>query len=147
MSWCKCRAEIIAGSVDGTVRRFDIRMGRLFIDEMHHPVSCVAASHDGHCILAACMDSTIRLLDRTDGDLLAEYSGHNHASVKMDCCFTPLDGYVVGSSEDGRVLFWEVVNSELVQSFQAHSDAVTSMAMHDSVLLTSSIDGLIRVWV
>lgn len=35
------RAEILAGSVDGAVRRFDVRMGRLFTDELHHPVTCV----------------------------------------------------------------------------------------------------------
>lgn len=34
-------AEILAGSVDGCVRRFDARMGRLFIDELHHPVTCI----------------------------------------------------------------------------------------------------------
>lgn len=36
-----CRAEILAGSVDGAIRRFDVRMGRLFTDELHHPVTCV----------------------------------------------------------------------------------------------------------
>lgn len=35
-----CR-EILAGSVDGCVRRFDVRMGRMFTDELHHPVTCV----------------------------------------------------------------------------------------------------------
>ena len=36
-----CSAEILAGSVDGSVRRFDVRMGRLFTDDLHHPVTCV----------------------------------------------------------------------------------------------------------
>ena len=32
-------------------------------------------SRDHNCVLAACMDGTLRLLDRADGDLLAEYTG------------------------------------------------------------------------
>eukprot|EP00955_Chlamydomonas_euryale_P047488 353698-Chlamydomonas_euryale.AAC.7 len=53
-------SDVIAGSVDGTVRRFDVRMGRAYADQVHAPVTCVATSHDGQCILAACLDSTLR---------------------------------------------------------------------------------------
>lgn len=38
-------------------------------------VTCAAVSHDGNCILAACTDSCLRLLDRTEGMLLHEYRG------------------------------------------------------------------------
>ena len=38
--------EITAGSVDGTVRRFDVRIGRQYIDEVHHPVTSVAVTGD-----------------------------------------------------------------------------------------------------
>ncbi|PSC74259.1 WD repeat domain-containing 83 [Micractinium conductrix] len=142
------RAEILAGSVDGSVRRFDVRMGRVFTDELHHPVTCVQVSRDHNCVLAACMDGTLRLLDRADGDLLAEYTGHKHASFKMDCAFSPSDAYVIGSSEDGRVFYWELVDAQLVDSFQAHADVVCSLAMHPKgeCLLTSSVDGTIKVW-
>ena len=34
-----------------------------------------AVSKDHNCVLAACMDGCIRLLDRVEGDLLAEYRG------------------------------------------------------------------------
>jgi mitogen-activated protein kinase organizer 1 len=53
--------DIVAGSVDGTVRRFDIRMGRVYSDNLHHAVTSVALSHDGQCVLAACLDSKLRL--------------------------------------------------------------------------------------
>lgn len=55
-------------------------------------------STDHNCVLAACTDGTLRLLDRADGDLLAEYRGHTHTSFKLDCAFTPSDAFVVGSS-------------------------------------------------
>ncbi len=58
------RAEIIAGGVDGTVRRFDVRMGMEVSDALGAPVTCVAVSHDGNCLLAACTDGALRLLDK-----------------------------------------------------------------------------------
>ena len=69
------RAEIVAASVDGTVRCFDVRAGCLTTDELATPVSAAALSHDGNCVLAACLDSRLRLLDRGSGTLLAQYTG------------------------------------------------------------------------
>ena len=71
---CK-RRSIIAASVDGTVRCFDLRAGACYTDELGHPVASMALSHDGNCLLAACLDSRVRLLDRESGELLATYQG------------------------------------------------------------------------
>ena len=65
----------MAGSVDGTVRCFDLRAGACYADELGHPVASMALSHDGNCLLAACLDSRVRLLDREGGELLATYQG------------------------------------------------------------------------
>jgi hypothetical protein len=75
--------DILAASVDGSVRRFDIRLGRMYVDELHHPITGLAVSHDSLCILAACLDSTLRLLDKSSGEVLAEYTGHVHQVWKM----------------------------------------------------------------
>jgi mitogen-activated protein kinase organizer 1 len=93
---------IIAGSVDGTLRRFDVRMGRAYTDTLHHPVASLALSRDGLCVLAACLDSRLRLLDVEAGELLAAYSGHVHESVRMGCAFSAGDTHAIGCSEDGE---------------------------------------------
>lgn len=33
-------------------------------DNLGQPVNCISMSNDGNCILASCLDSTLRLLDR-----------------------------------------------------------------------------------
>lgn len=70
-----CRSEILASSVDGTVRRFDVRMGCMDVDQLGAPVTAMALSHDGNCVLASCLDGRMRLLDKASGELLAQYSG------------------------------------------------------------------------
>ncbi|KAG7572086.1 WD40-repeat-containing domain [Arabidopsis suecica] len=42
---------------------------------MYQPVNCISISNDGNCVLAGCLDSTMRLLDRTTGELLQVYKG------------------------------------------------------------------------
>ncbi|XP_057971824.1 uncharacterized protein LOC131160307 [Malania oleifera] len=148
MSVCLTKSEIIAGSVDGTVRTFDIRIGRETSDILGEPVNCISMSNDGNCILASCLDSTLRLLDRSTGELLQEYKGHSCKNYKMDCCLTNNDAYIIGGSEDGLIYFWDLVDASVLSSFQAHAAVVTSVSYHpkDNCMITASVDGSIRVW-
>ncbi|KAL3728871.1 hypothetical protein ACJRO7_033457 [Eucalyptus globulus] len=70
MSVCLTKTEIIGGSVDGTVRTFDIRIGREISDDLGQPVNCISMSNDGNCILASCLDSTLRLVDSNNDSCL-----------------------------------------------------------------------------
>lgn len=92
---CMRRAGILAGSVDGTLRRFDVRAGTCYVDNLGHAVASIAVSHDGNCALAACLDSCMRLLDVQAGELLAQYHGEmlgTHACIRarqvagIACC-------------------------------------------------------------
>ncbi|GBF92112.1 hypothetical protein Rsub_04459 [Raphidocelis subcapitata] len=140
--------EVLGGSVDGTLRRFDVRMGRAYTDDLRHPVTAAVYTGDGLCLLAACLDSTLRLVDKETGELLASYRGHTHTGVKMGCALMPGDAFVVGASEDGRVFYWELVEAALAKSFPAHKGAVCGVAAHPAgaFLLTAGADGAVRVW-
>lgn len=148
MSVCLTKTEIISGSVDGTVRTFDIRMGREIVDQLGHPVNCISLSNDANCVLASCLDSTLRLLDRSTGELLQEYRGHTCKSFKMDSCLTNTDAHITSGSEDGYIYFWDLVDASVVSRFRAHTSVVTSVSYHpkNSCMITSSVDGTVRVW-
>lgn len=92
------------------MRRLDARIGRLVTDDLGAPVTHTALSHDGECLLAACTDDELCLLDRASGKLLARYRGHAHASTRVECGLTPSDAHVFAASEDGACLFalWQV---------------------------------------
>ncbi|KAF6151548.1 hypothetical protein GIB67_016360 [Kingdonia uniflora] len=76
MPICLTKTIIIAERVDGTVRTFDIRQGREISDDWSQLVNCISMSNDGNCILASCLDFTLRHLDMCSGKLLQEYKGH-----------------------------------------------------------------------
>ena len=86
-----CSVQVLGGSVDGTVRQFDIRAGMLLADDLHEAVTGIAVSHDGNCILASCLNDTMRLLDKASGELLATYKGKLlHHLWRTELCMLPM---------------------------------------------------------
>lgn len=67
--------SIASGSYDGRARIYDIRMGRVTVDVLAHPVTSVRCSKDGNALLCSTLDGRIRLLDRDDGKLLKAFGG------------------------------------------------------------------------
>lgn len=55
---------IYASSIDGNVRTYDLRAGTLTADTIGQPVTHIAVSRDGNCLLAGSLDSKLRLLDK-----------------------------------------------------------------------------------
>jgi len=51
---------------------FSFLLTREISDNLGQPVNCVSMSNDGNCILAGCLDSTLRLLDRYVCDILGK---------------------------------------------------------------------------
>ena len=74
----------------------------------------------------------------------------------MACALTASDAHVIGSSERGDVLYWDLVDAHLVRRFRAHDGVVCSLAARpppagvgDAApgLVTCSVDGTVKVWV
>ncbi|XP_021025204.1 WD repeat domain-containing protein 83 [Mus caroli] len=139
--------EILAGSVDGRVRRYDLRMGQVFSDYVGSPITCTCFSRDGQCTLISSLDSTLRLLDKDTGELLGEYVGHKNQQYKLDCCLSERDTHVVSCSEDGKVFFWDLVEGALALALPVGSNVVQSLAYHPTEpCLLTAMGGSIQYW-
>lgn len=154
---------LVTGSVDGCVRVYDLRAGLLTTHTVGPPVSSVAVSRDGNCVLACSLDSHVRLFDLATGELLARYGGGGGGgsaggggafacrSYKLEAALSPDDAYVVAGSEDGSVHLWDIVRADSLGVLAGHTAAVCSTACHPDVLesavvLTGSHDGTARYW-
>lgn len=107
------QGELLASSMDGCVRRYDIRAGRVHVDDCKAPVSKVSLSNDENCILASCLNSSIRLIEKDSGELLQTYTGHKNEDFKLWSALDPSDAYVVSGSEDGKIYYWELVEGTI----------------------------------
>jgi len=142
------RPEICGGSVDGTVRIFDVRQGTLTTDSVGAPVVCVRFSEDGALILVACADSAVRCLDRRTGEVLGVFTGHVSKGTKTDGAWLPLDAHLCAGGEDGQVTFWDVMGGPPLLRFRAHDLAVTSLDVRadGKAMCTAGADGKAVVW-
>ena len=120
--------EILAGSVDGRVRSYDIRMGRVTSDVMPGSVTSVEMSRDGKTVLVGCLDGKIRVLDRNDGGVLRTFpgdgaaDGYRNESLRLKSCFAVNEALVLSGSEgDGLVRAWDVMSGKCVEKVEVSS--------------------------
>uniref|UniRef100_A0A3B4CNC1 WD repeat domain-containing protein 83 n=1 Tax=Pygocentrus nattereri TaxID=42514 RepID=A0A3B4CNC1_PYGNA len=139
--------ELLTGSVDGRLRRYDLRMGQLHVDFISSPITCVCFSQDGQCTLSSSLDSAVRLLDKSTGELLGEYTGHQNKDYKLDCCLSNKDTHVLCCSEDGHVYCWDLVEGSLALKLPVGKAVVQSLSFHPTeACLLTAMEGRVQVW-
>lgn len=119
--------EVVSGSVDGRIRSYDVRMGRVTVDVMPGAVTSLDLSRDAKTVLAACLDGRIRMMDRADGTCLRAFPPADHEeggsgsgsykndSLRLRSCFALNESLVLsGSESDGKVRAWDVLSGKSV---------------------------------
>lgn len=145
-------ALIRTASVDGVVRTYDLRKGRLSADDCGSAITGMTPTYDGQCLAMNCLDGVLRLMELETGVLLNTFrSGHVAGQYGLQCCMTADDATLVTGSEDGRAVFYDIVRGSCVQSLEGHTRPTCSIAAHpkrdnSSVLITASYDGTAVVW-
>eukprot|EP00794_Sanderia_malayensis_P016042 gene16042-17664_t len=140
--------SILTGSVDGFAREYDLRLGKMTDDCLGEPVTSVSFTNDGQCILVSSLDHTIRLMDRSSGEMLNSFKGHQNSTYKIDSCLSNNDCYVVSGSEDGRICFWDLIEGNLVHSLEHGSkEVVYSLSVHpEGDCLLSASSNSVKLW-
>lgn len=110
--------EVVAGSVDGRVRYYDLRMGRVDTDVLGAPVTSLTPMRAGEAMLVGTLHGKIRLMDRTTGGCLKSYAGHANTEFRIRSGFGKNENWVVSGSEvegeDGQVYVWDTMTGEVV---------------------------------
>ncbi|KAJ8610846.1 hypothetical protein CTAYLR_006465 [Chrysophaeum taylorii] len=92
---------IVAASVDGCVRTYDLRRGLMNSDNLGAPVTSVALSHDGGLLYG-----TNRVLWRlVNADIAAELDGV-HTRATSSLAWHPKAANLLAASFDGAISFW-----------------------------------------
>ncbi|KIX98555.1 uncharacterized protein Z520_05856 [Fonsecaea multimorphosa CBS 102226] len=111
--------ELVAGSIDGRVRSYDIRTGKVAVDVMPGSVTSLDVSRDAKTILVGCLDGRIRLMDRGDGTCLRAFppedarEGYKNEGLRLRSCLGANEAMVLsGSESDGIVRAWDVLSGK-----------------------------------
>ncbi|KAJ2061789.1 hypothetical protein GGI17_002859 [Coemansia sp. S146] len=152
------QTEIISSSIDGHVRTYDMRTGRVLVESFGgQPVVCARVVSGGKCMLVSSMDDSIQLVDRTDGKAMAAFSGHTCQNYRIQCDAS--DSLVASGSEDGFVYVWDILHDNESGSatyrLGGHSGIVNTVEFHPSAkadnpkghaMLSAASDGSVVIW-
>lgn len=116
-------AEILASSVDGRVRSYDLRTGMCQADVIGAPCTSLSVSKKGTEFLVSSLDSTIRLMDRANGEQLKAYKDDAfiNKDLKVKSTLGLNDSVVLSGSDDGMVFAWDIMGDECMHRFK-HSE-------------------------
>lgn len=147
-SLCVSDYEIVAGSADCYIRRYDLRNGQLYADYIDNAVTCVNLTRDGQCILTSYLGNSLYLLDKQTGELLNEYRGHVNSEFKLDCVISSNDKQILSGSEDGMVYIWNLVKADIVCKLKHEvGHIVHSLSYHPTEpCLISACHNKLYVW-
>jgi mitogen-activated protein kinase organizer 1 len=123
--------EIWSGSVDGRVRCYDVRMGRVLTDVVGPAVTSLQGTRDGKAVLVGALDSEIRLMDRDGGGLLRAYKleGWKNEEFRMRSSFGGNERWVLCGNEnvkgdDGEVVVWDTLTGKVAERIRVEGSKV-----------------------
>ncbi|TRY67854.1 hypothetical protein TCAL_05271 [Tigriopus californicus] len=130
--------EILVGSADGKVRRYDLRNGQLMTDYIGTAITSVSFTHDGQCVLVSSNGESVKLLDKSSGEMLSEYQGHINKNYRIEAVLNNTDHCVLSGSENGFVYIWDLVEGTLLHKLD-HSDPVKKVEPEPTASSTGSL--------
>jgi WD40 repeat protein len=141
-------ARVVTASGDGTARVWDVSTGtqQTLIRERNHPILDAAISPDGTLVATMVNDpGIVRLWSASTGKLVRTIlrPGAFAGSVAFSN-----DGQIVAAGlGDGTLHLWNLEGGEL-RTISGHAAMVTAIDFdrNDDRIVTSSRDGLVKVW-
>jgi WD40 repeat protein len=139
---------IVSGSMDNTVRIWDLASGQLVRTLEGHSggVDTVAVSRDNKVIVSGSRDRTVRIWELASGRLVRTLEGHSHWVSGV--AVTSDNRMIVSGSSDKTVRIWDLASGQLVRSLEGHTEMVDAVALtpDNRFVLSGGKDGIVRVW-
>ena len=140
-------ATLASGSLDGTVRLWDVATGEPIatLGGRESSVSSVSFSADG-ATLASGSGRRVQLWAVVTGEAIATLEGHTDWVYSVS--FSPDGSTLASGSWDDTVRLWAVATGEAIATLEGHTDWVYSVSFSpDGATLASGAgDGTVRLW-
>eukprot|EP00252_Welwitschia_mirabilis_P025474 TRINITY_DN7965_c0_g2_i1.p1 TRINITY_DN7965_c0_g2~~TRINITY_DN7965_c0_g2_i1.p1 ORF type:complete len:533 (+),score=74.84 TRINITY_DN7965_c0_g2_i1:158-1756(+) len=144
--------HIYSGHVDGNLRCWDTRSGKLITEVAAHPssITSVSLSHNCNYILTSGRDNLHNLFDVRTLEVCATFrtQGFKVASNWSRSCISADENKIAAGSADGVVYVWSRNSGAILNSMRGQSAPVLSCIWSDlgKLLVSADKNGYIHIW-
>jgi autophagy-related protein 16-1 len=141
---------IFSGHVDGNLRLWDIKSGKLLSEVAAHSlaVTSISLSQNGNVVLTSGRDNLHNLFDvrtlEVSGTLKA--AGNSVASNWSRSCISPDDKNVAAGSSDGSVYVWSASKTDRVGTLKEHTSSILCCTWSGLALASADKNGVVCIW-
>lgn len=136
--YCPDSETIATGSIDGSIRLWDINSGQLvktLINGHYESLTTICYSPDGSTIATGGSDHSVRLWNTDKENLIGTIAEHNGKIISLS--FTENNNTIISVGEKSSVYHWNVVNQKLKLSFSyKNATTISGNFSNDKELIT-----------
>lgn len=139
---------VASGSVDNTMRLWEVSDGELLRTMQGHPfpVLAITFSPNGTTLATGSSDSVVRIWRVTDGQLVTALSGHAGKITSVD--YSPDGRFLASASEDYTVRLWRLLDNrpiDVIDEGMSQPNRVV-FSPDGKMLAWGEQNGKIRIW-
>jgi FOG: WD40 repeat len=148
VSWSPDGKNVASGSVDETVRIWDVSSGEGVGTFAGHSgwVLSVNYSPDGRYVASGSSDKTVKIWNIASGQCIKTLEGHTSAVLSVN--YSPDGRYVASGSSDKTIKIWDIASGECVKTLEGHAADVNSVnySRDGRYIASGSDDKTIKIW-
>ena len=138
---------LASGSMDGTVKIWEVRTGRLIRTLVGHKngVRAVIFHPDGKQLVSGGGDRVVKVWDLVVGEQEQTLVGPSQPVATLTV--NGSGSQIAAGSEDGKVYVWNTETGELLRSIAAHTNGALGIAFTPhGRLLSGGADNTVKIW-
>jgi WD40 repeat protein len=133
---------LYSGSIDNTVKQWEIATGRCLQTFIGHQNSVKSIVVSGGWLFSGSHDNTVKQWEIATGRCLQAFIGHQTSVISI----VVSGEWLFSGSIDNTIKQWEITTGRCLQTFSGHQNWVNSIAVSGEWLFSGSWDNTVKQW-
>ena len=142
--------QIISISIDGFIRVYDIRVGKMMKYNLMVSLNGIDISSDGNIVCVSGVDDCLRLIEINTGTILKVFAGlHKSKNYSKTVKFSKNDNGVFVTSENNDIVYYDLMDEKKDKIFRGHKKASSGFDINSkrqNISISGGFDGNIILW-